>query len=225
MDAHCSGSNTAEGEIRLPVLEEIAAIKNAGIKNSIILVDDIRGFRCPSANYLPQWRPSILDICNAILEINEQYRFAIIGDTAIGFPPQDNVALSPVVNACTISRLYGFEETQITTEMVLEAEKTIGNATGHEKEALEEIPFAESGYYNLWRGLMLLNKQQFEQAMNEFNLAIDHGFDHWRSLWYLAQATFGMNNINDTLTLTQQVIEQKPGFQPALDLLHSLETR
>ena len=218
LDAHFSGGTTA-GEGRNPLIDEIRAIKMNRINNAIILIDDIRG-----------WEMS--KIRDAILTINPEYIFCIFGDIAMAFPPEDNVALSPILKAFTISRFYGSENSNISLEMVLEAEKVISKASAYEKNAINEIPFPESGYYNLWKGLILLNEQQFEKAINKFNLAINNEFSyfnyysnwrapylHWRAHWYLAQALYGAGNNYDAKNFLDQVIAQAPFFTQAQELL------
>ncbi len=207
LDAHCSGGITAE-EGKDPLMDEIRAIKANRIKNAVILIDDIRG-----------WGTLINKIRDDILTINPEYIFCIFGDIAMAFLPEANVALSPVLKACTISRLYGVEKSNISLEMLLEAEKVISKANAHEKDAINEIPYPESGYYNLWKGLILVNERQFKKAINEFNLAINNGFSHWRAHWYLAQALYGAGNNYDAKNFLDQVIAQAPFFTQAQELL------
>ncbi|HEB41455.1 MAG TPA: hypothetical protein ENI08_00355 [Candidatus Dependentiae bacterium] len=164
LDAHCSGGITV-GD-KNPLIDEIRAIKMNKIKNAIILIDDIRGW-------------VMNKIRDAIFTINPEYIFCIFGDIAMAFPPEDSVALSPVLKAFTISRFYGSENSNVSLEMVLEAEKVISKANACEKDAINEIPFPESGYYNLWKGLILLNERQFEKAINKFNLAINNEFSYF----------------------------------------------
>jgi hypothetical protein len=44
LDGHCSLGDTAKGETMTPILKELEAIKNHGIKTHTILIDDVRLF-------------------------------------------------------------------------------------------------------------------------------------------------------------------------------------
>lgn len=58
LDAHYSGGDTAKS--RIPIYDELKAIKNHHIKNHTILIDDMRGFGQP--------------VLDAVVEINPKYQ-------------------------------------------------------------------------------------------------------------------------------------------------------
>ena len=45
LDGHFSGGPTAQGKLNTPILDEIRAIAAAGIKDCVVLVDDLRCFQ------------------------------------------------------------------------------------------------------------------------------------------------------------------------------------
>lgn len=177
LDGHYSEGYTALGKSNTPILDELKAIKESNIKDAIILVDDIRCFK--PFDYEPNHEslkgyPTINELKNAVLDINSEYEFIIFGDTAIAFLSTEHVAPSPLLKACTLSRLYNNEESQFNN--ILQAEKTIAHAQGEEREALKRLYFAFAPndrfylttHYRLWYGLLLAQENQLVQAKNEF---------------------------------------------------------
>lgn len=102
LDAHYSGGVTAcngninNGAASNPILKELRAIKNCGIKNAIILIDDLRGFYAP-----PQNAPTLKEIKKTIKEVNSNYKFYAYGDIGIAFLPEDNVEVSNLIKEMT----------------------------------------------------------------------------------------------------------------------------
>ncbi len=161
LDAHPCGGNSTGNSWEV-IFDELEIIKINKIKNAVIMVDDVRIFGS-----------SLSRIRDAILEINNNYTFTVFGDIAIAFPPEDNVNLSPLLQAMTISRL--FHENENNLETVLQAEEVIALARGEERETLIEIPF--SGYYRFWRSIILLNDGQFNAS--EENFRKSNARDFW----------------------------------------------
>lgn len=85
LDGHYSGVGTAHGEESTPILKEIEAIKNAGICDAIILVDDIRLFD-PHQTEQPGY-PSLEQLKQAIYQINREYRQLVIHDVLVAYLP------------------------------------------------------------------------------------------------------------------------------------------
>lgn len=72
LDGHFSGGDTACGNLPVPLLEELNAIKNHHIIEHTILIDDMRLLR----NHLAEWKDltyNINDIRKLLYEINPLY--------------------------------------------------------------------------------------------------------------------------------------------------------
>jgi predicted AAA+ superfamily ATPase len=96
LDGHYSAGITALGNKETPLVEELIAIKNSGIKNALILVDDIRECFYHGKDY-----PSVEKVKNLILDINSDYQFYIYGDMAIAFLPSDSITVSSLISLMT----------------------------------------------------------------------------------------------------------------------------
>jgi len=181
LDAHGSGGETAMLPGREVLFNELAAVKEVGITNLIILIDDIRA-------YLPQ--PVDLMIKESILEINDQYCFKIFGDQAIAYLPDEKFTVSQVVDACTLSRLY-HPDSSMTLEQVLEAEKVIGSAAGAEREAIFDLSkkFSEGGFFQLWEGIIWFRERNYNLAIKLFEDAIKMFVPKERIIPYLESIT------------------------------------
>ncbi len=171
LDGHYSWGDTALGHKYTPIIEELAAIERSGIKDSIILIDDIRCFQKASnshGNDALKDYPSMEELEQAIIRINKDYQFYVYGDAALAFPASDNVIVSPVIQACTISRLS--ETKQINTEKIVAAETIIAQATGDEQKTLKTLVdlFTSQrgigGHYYLWYALILDHQGDIENA-------------------------------------------------------------
>ncbi|MCX5921929.1 MAG: FkbM family methyltransferase [Candidatus Dependentiae bacterium] len=174
LDGHFSEGVTAKGKTNTPILDELKAIKNSNIKNAIILIDDIRCFKpfgyTPHKDSLKDY-PSIKDLYKAVLDINNDYNFVIFGDIAIAHSKQESVISSPIIQACTISRLY--ENDTDSLQQVLEAEAIIAHACGEEEKALHDLFYAQLAFdsynlithYRLWHSLLLKDSQHAEQEL------------------------------------------------------------
>jgi len=171
LDAHYCGPGTANsGNV---LLRELSAIKETGIMDLIIIIDDIRGL-LPCAG--PNPGPDLAQVKNAVLAINNSYCFKVLGEQAIAYLPEESFITSSAVDACTISRLYGYDTT-ITEDQVLKAEKLIGQSSGLDRDAIFELSvFREGGYYQFWKGLILLEEKDCEEAKQLFKDAMKDGF-------------------------------------------------
>lgn len=73
LDAHWSGGDTAGVESECPLLDEIAAIAEAGLECPILLIDDARLFLCPPPppHKWEQWpdMEAVLAACRALGEM------------------------------------------------------------------------------------------------------------------------------------------------------------
>lgn len=193
LDGHYSGGQTAKGNENTPIIQELTAIKNSGITNAIILVDDIRCFQhfknvhdTALLGY-----PSVNELRNAILAINPNYQFIIYGDIAIAYDTREPIISSPVIQACTKSRLFEDEQNVTALTQTLEAEKIIAGAEGEEKEAIKALPVIfpeQSGlgkYFILWNGLVLTQEKKHAEARKKFLRALELGCPFKQISFYL----------------------------------------
>ncbi len=183
LDGHYSGGQTAKGNENTPIIQELAAIKNSGIRNAVILVDDIRCFqhfeKVQDSALLGY--PSVNELRKAILDINPNYQFIIYGDIAIAYDSLEPVIASPVIQACTASRLIESDEDIADLNQILETEKTIALAQGQEKETIKNFTtifsdqFGQGKYFRLWNGLILSQEKNYTQARKNFLHALELG--------------------------------------------------
>lgn len=199
LDAHYSMGETAKGDFNTPILHEFEKIKRSGLKNPILIIDDIRMFYEPindvKATFIEDY-PTLNTIVEAILEVNSSYQCAVVYDTLIAFTLQENITVSPTVRAATISRLYN--GTNYIIDDVLKAELAISHAQDSEQSALIELaqrwvekwsePAGLSRHYSLWNGLLLLAHEQYAQSNIWLNDAKKRGLNDWRIDWYIAMA-------------------------------------
>lgn len=199
LDAHFSMHDTAQGDENTPILTELEIIKKAQIKDSIIIIDDVRMFYKPITNVkntFMEGYPTVNNMVEKILEINSSYQFAIVYDTLIAFPSADLITVCPLVKAATMSRLYDGKNYLI--EDILAAELCIAKATEKEKEALIDLGqrwietwsqgTGLSRHYALWYGLILMEQQEYSKAYAYFADAKKRGLHHWRIDWYMLMA-------------------------------------
>ncbi len=191
LDSHYCGGSTARGEKNTPIVEELQAIKRSGITNGIILVDDVRCFEKNNRNAKDDrffGYPTISELEQLILQINPTYQFKIFGDIAIAYPASERVVFSPVVQACTISRM-AFEK-NIGIKALIGAEKIIASAQGEERSAIEKLyetsrdtiaDFGIGKYHHLWFALILAKQKDPETALELFGKAIAAGIPFWRT--------------------------------------------
>lgn len=199
LDAHFSMGETAQGNENTPILTELNLIKKADITDAIIIIDDVRMFYKPVMhlkNTFADGYPTVNDLVEKILEINDSYQIAIVYDTLLAFPADDHITVSPLVKALTVSRLYHHDNYLI--DHVLKAELYIAQATGKEQTALIDLcerwiePWSTgssiSCHYALWYGLLCMEKEEYGKAHAYFTEAKKRGLYHWRLDWYLAMA-------------------------------------
>jgi len=193
LDAHYSGGPTAKGTSNSAIRDELSGIKKSGLKNGVILIDDLRGFHGKPESV--EWEggyPSASELKKLLLEINPDYAFHVIGDMAIAYPKEDNIAVSPLVEACTMSRLEeSSEEAAAAKESVI-----LSLAAAPEAAALDDIyrayvePATEAScvHYIVWKGLLSAGRGEHKTAQECFQKALASGYDHPRIRGYLAAA-------------------------------------
>jgi FkbM family methyltransferase len=232
LDGHYSEGVTAKSEKNSPILEELRAIKNANIPDAVILIDDLRMFpnswtRIPDIASLQDY-PTIPQLLNAIRDISSSYSFIVLGDVIIAYPPGETVIVSPVVAACTLSRLFEGNETDVMN--VMDAERIVGAVSGEEHAVIQNLfallspAVAGLGeHYRLWYALSLMQQQQYAQACEQLQITVEGGFTHWRIHWYHAQAAYQSGNIALARRHLNKVLEDAPDFRDAQNLRENMD--
>ncbi len=184
-DAHCDGITA--------VRKEIKAIEKAGIKDCVILIDDIRGFgsTIEGKRFLGCWAyPTLKEVCIGLSKINENFDFFLLGDVLLAYDSSKyTVPLSPVVKACTISRLY--DGSNYTQKELIAAEIVISHARGKEKQFIHELyrmmsPYQDPEFhYHLWSGLLCRTANMHSDAVKRFDQVIKRGYNHDRIHTYI----------------------------------------
>lgn len=199
LDAHCSMGNTAKGETNTAIIAELEKIKQSGIKDAILLIDDTRMFYHPVSdvkNTFVEGYPTLAEIVKKVQEINPDYQCALIYDVLVAFPAQEKVTVSPLIRALTLSRLYEGDNYEI--EDVLKAELFIASAKDEEKQIVLELATTCveqwsqaagcSRHYALWGGLIMLAQEDYAKALAYLQEAKKRGLHDWRIDWYIAMA-------------------------------------
>jgi len=188
LDAHYCGEGTAidkEGSDSpdglTAIRKEIASIKRCGLKDCVILVDDIRCFGSqingklyPSCNVYP----SVQEVCKSLTEINSNFCFYLIGDMLLVYDiTKHSPNFSPTIRACTISRL--FDGSNYSQEELMGAELEISAASGPEKIFLKNLCLDMDQYnypefhHELWLGLIYFNEGDSKNGLYVLRKALD----------------------------------------------------
>lgn len=142
LDSHFSGNGTAFGGQNTPVLDELFAIRAK--PDSVILIDDIRNFQvsCLPEKIEPTLLgyPDLTQLIDALLQINPDYQICFLGDSLLAFPPDPNVAVSPIVRFCALYRLASLCP-EINETLLTQAKRVIGKAKGEEQDQLKTYYF------------------------------------------------------------------------------------
>jgi len=193
LDGHYSGGITAKGTSNTPVMQELQAIKDAGITDAVILVDDLSCFQ-PDMQEIPevaQGYPTVAQLRDAIVSINPNYTFIIYGSIAIAYPSHYVIKVSPLIQAMTTSRL--FDSSTMLYENVFASEGIIASqTTPDELEALWDMCTYHFGWHRaypyLWYSLALFTAHRYGEAHDNLSIVLDSGYKDWRVSWYAAQA-------------------------------------
>lgn len=232
LDGHYSEGVTAFGGQNTPILEELATIARSAPEGSVILVDDLRLFDVSAnrPNLPPSMHgyPALTEIYARLAEMG--YQFFVLGDVGLAVSAKAEFAVSPVIQALTVSRLYDGENLEI--QEVLEAENIIQQASGQERGALLDMPKAHTAaeklgvalHYRFWRALSLLGQGHQADAGKDFLFVAEHGFHHWRVRWNLASILASAGELEAARALLDEVLEAAPDFAPARALSEKLES-
>ena len=197
LDAHYSGENTAmsfddpnNGNAITAIRSELDGLSESGITDCVVLIDDIRGFgtTIDGKKYAGCWAyPTVQEICATLLRVNQDFEFALLGDTLLAYDKtKHTVQLSPVVHACTKSRLY--DGKNLTDDTLLKTENTISKAQKKECEYIKSLYDRMTDYgdpmflHDLWYGLICLESEQYREAHGAFLKVLNRKehFDHNR---------------------------------------------
>ena len=180
LDAHYSGGNTAysnsdpgSSNAVTAIREELKAIAQSGLTNCLILVDDIRGFGSviDDTEFLGCWAyPSIQEVCALGHKINGNFDFALLGDTLLMYDKTNySPHLSPVVKACTQSRLY--DGKNFSDDQLAEAEDIImACPTNAERDFIKNLykcmtPCKDPLFHHdLWYALVCMGLNDWKEA-------------------------------------------------------------
>jgi len=192
LDAHYSGPGTAlsnpnesDPAAVTAIRDELEAIREVGMKNCVILIDDIRGFgtEIKGQEYLGCWAyPTLQEVKNALLKINSHFEIALLGDMLLAYDATKyEPHFSETVLACTSTRLYnGYN---LTDEELALIEKNIISAPAHEKAFIKSLYHQMTEckdpmfWHDLWYGLTELGNNNLKiahKAISKVPLRLQH---------------------------------------------------
>jgi hypothetical protein len=201
LDGHFDGGISGKGDQNTPIRGELAAIRNSGKSDSIILIDDIFDFQeslysKEISNTCFEGYPTLKELIGDLLKINSEYQLCFLGNALLAFPPKENVSISPVLGSCAISRLSTVADGLFSKEILLETEKTIAGATGHERTELINYynayaPFEWQhgwrSFSSFWYALIAQRDRKYEEAFKIFETTAHHSLPGWRIDQYVNQ--------------------------------------
>jgi len=135
LDGHYSGGPTALGSVTSPIIEELKIIKASGIKNSVILIDDI--FLFDKASNKSERKdvsgyPLLEEVYPLIVDINPNYEILILGNILLAFEKNKSIQVSNVLKAYS---LLWFNLGAPLKELI-DAERSVSKANGVELETI-----------------------------------------------------------------------------------------
>ena len=194
LDAHYSGEETAlscddreKAEAFTPIRAELAAIKEAGIKDCIIIIDDIRGFGIEIAGkrFDGCWAyPTVQELQQHLGAINPDFEYALLGDMLLAY---DGTKYQPhfsgMVVACTKTRLY--DGYNLSEEDLLAYQEQIKYAPEDEKYYIKHLYNTMSHYkdpmfwHDLWYGLIQMGSENYLEAYIAFSKVKEQRTQHF----------------------------------------------
>lgn len=186
LDAHWSGGNTARTNRNTPILSEIKSIRDTGLKDLIVLVDDISYFWSVRNGFKVHdsigGYPEIETLFSELLSVNPDFCIFINGDVMLAVPAQlmKDINLSPVLNATSKLRSGHY-----TRDDFGALESIVGNASGTEMNTIMELPdmfshqlsYGLGGHFCHWRGLVFEQLGRLGDAGRDLRLARECGVD------------------------------------------------
>lgn len=198
LDAHCSGGGTGGILGFSPIPDELDQIlQSKGDINSIILIDDLRGFcHLDHRTNLP-----LRLIISQIKETTPDLQFYSIGDIGIILNEQiySSISISDIVKSASISRFFDPEcEEEDSLEKLIEAEAflaTIDEKMPGGKNFCQLIRWVDNRdnlggevIYLLWEALRALERKELTSAIRDLELIAKSFYSHWRIDAYLVKA-------------------------------------
>lgn len=191
LDGHYSEGTTAKGESNTPILEELQVICDKGVKDAVILIDDICLFQDSLAKEKNRGSclegyPPLNVIVEALLKINSAYKVCFMGDTLLAFP--DKMRVTPVTHACTLHWL-SIVYKEISEKCLQQADRVIAEVKGSELAELKtyhatysefEMEHGFRSFSALWYGLILHQSGQVASAHGLWKKAENHSLPGWR---------------------------------------------
>lgn len=180
LDAHYSGGNTAlsnsnpdNADAITAIRQELKAIAQSGLTDCVLLIDDMRGFGSTinDVEFLGCWAyPSIQEVCALGRQINKNFECVLLGDSLLMYDKTKYTpSFSPVVRACTLSRLY--DGTNFSEDQLLEAERVIMfQATQQERNFITELytmmtPWKDPLFHHdLWYVCISMGLNEWKEA-------------------------------------------------------------
>jgi len=183
LDAHYSGKGTAlsVNDFQVPeaftaIREELKVIKEAGVRDCVILIDDVTEFgsEISDKKYMGCWAyPTLQWIQNDLLKINPNFELAILGNKLLVYDKHKyNPLISETVIACTKTRLY--DGHNLNDKELIELEEKIMNASLEERKYIEAMYNNMANYKyamfwnDLWYGLTQLGAGNYDKAREAF---------------------------------------------------------
>lgn len=206
LDAHYSGGNTVfsnsnpdNANAVTAIREELEIIAKARLTDCLILIDDMRGFGSVigKTEFLGCWAyPSIQEVCALGYTINKNFEFILLGDSLLMYDKTKySPNLSPVVKACTISRLY--DGSNFSEEQLVEAEHTIMHScTEEERIFIKNLYDIMTNWkdplfhHDLWYALISMgcgNWHEAQAALNKVPERVEYLNKHRQSVAHIVR--------------------------------------
>lgn len=227
LDAHFSGGNTAtlrddRGVAISPLMDEIQVILSNGLKDSVILIDDICGYQYNKNDEFGKPNSKFAKMMTQFDELGLSYY--IVGDLFLVYNPTfHKPSISQMVKYCTKSRLFNpYDNTKTDVIEMLRAEKNIATSGSKvERDRLVHISNKCSWYdYRFWKGIIDLQDKKYSEAVKDFEYAIERGFAHWRAKYYLAYAYLKAGNKAKSEQILKTIRSEIEPYQETLKSLY-----
>ena len=205
------------------VIVELESISKSGIKEAIIIIDNIHFFqnsrRSDDSVSLSDNPISLPEVCKKIQGIDAGYRCIILGDILVALPDGCNVKTSEVIDACTGSWIWNGPPEQL--DEIVKIDWRIAEAQGEEFNTLQELWYlfgrnSSQGigeHYSYWYALALLRRSQFLQAGALLKTLIASKTLGYRARWFLSHVMLGEGNKTFAVLLLAQLLKDVPSFQ------------
>jgi len=208
------------------IIKEIEAIKYSNIQDPVILINNMKFFQHLKTNNNKS-NTSAKNAYEEILKINQNYQFAVLGDIAIAYMPNQCVFQSEAVKKITLSQLYmGYED-------AFEADNYITfKLKGMEREVIKTLcndyfsheVKSTGGLYNYWNGLINYGDREYNTAKYNFFDAISNGYNSINVYWLLAISAFYGNDNDLAIKQLKFIMDNAPDFKHANQLYSRIRT-